>query len=463
MVRTMVTKRLLNIAEETVELALKEKIDQVQAASFLWDNALTRFANSQIHQNVASKTGGIAIKVIVGKKIGTLRVNTLDKNEIAGALKQAVKIAKVTPPNKDFKSLPEPEAWTAIKGTFDKDTATCTPDYRAQKVKELISTAHSKSPIVKAVAGSFSTDMLAFAVSNSLGVSSWAEISLASMNTTVISELKGSEGFGYAEQHSRRMKDINPAKIADLAAEKSVNSVKPEKLPPGEYETVLSPLAVSLIFDYLGYMSFSATPYQDGQSFVKYHLKEQVFDEKITVKDDARDIHTLLTVPVDGEGVPKRAVQLIDKGTVSEDSICYDTLTSGREKGKRSTGHSVPPIASNYPYARPIPINIVATPGDATTEEMIEETRRGIFVTRFHYVNPVEPTKAVFTGLTRDGTFLVENGEVVGPVTNLRFTDSMLSALKKVPMIGKELHQSESTVVPAMKLEQLRFTGVTQY
>jgi len=110
-----------------------------------------------------------------------------------------------------------------------------------------------------------------------------------------------------------------------------------------------------------------------------------------------------------------------------------------------------------------MPINMVAAPGDATTEEMIKETRHGIFVTRFHYVNPVEPTKAILTGLTRDGTFLIEKGEIIGPIVNMRFTDSMLSALKDVPMIGRALEQGETTTVPPIKLKKLRFTGVTQY
>ncbi|UCE44005.1 MAG: TldD/PmbA family protein [Candidatus Bathyarchaeota archaeon] len=459
----MATKRLQNVSEKTVELALKEKADQAQAASFMWDSALTRFANSQIHQNVASKAGGVALKIVIDKRIGTLTVNTLEENRIKETIKQAVKIAKITPPNREFTGLPKPEKWAPIQGAFDKDTANCSPDYRADIVGEAIDTAHSKSPIVKAVAGSFSTEMLAFAVSNSLGVSAWAKISLASINTTVISELDGSEGFGYAEQSSRNVKDIRPAQIADRAAEKSISSVKPKKLSPGEYETVLSPLAVGTIFNYLGYIGFSATPFQDGQSFVKYHLKEQVFDRKVSVKDDARDEHSLIAVPVDGEGVPKKAVKLVDAGVVSERSICYDSLTGGREKGKRSTGHSFPPITSGFGQARPMPINVVAAPGDAAIEEMIKETGRGIFVTRFHYVNPVDPTKAILTGLTRDGTFLIEKGEIVGPIVNMRFTDSMLSALKRVPMIGKELEQGETATVPAIKLEKLRFTGVTQH
>ena len=457
----MTTERLVEIAEKTVKLALKEKIDQAQVTAFLRDTALTRYANSQIHQNVASKAGGVAIKAVKDKRIGTLRINSLEDEQIQKAVKNVVKIAGVTPPNKDFKSLPVPQKWAHVRGVFDGETAECSPDYRAQRVKETIEAAHLKSPKVKAVAGSFFTGSMAFAISNSLGVSAWAELSLASVATTVISRAGVSQGFGSWEQYSRRVKDLDAVEVATQAAEKSVRSINPIKVSPGEYEVVLSPLAVSILMSYLGYIGFSATPYQDGESFVKYHLNEQVFDEKLTVKDDARDPKSLFTVPVDGEGVPKRKTQLIEKGVVSESSVCHDSLTAGRER-RQSTGHAVPSFLE-LGYLRPMPINMMASPGDSSVEEMIEDTRRGVFVTRFHYTNPVEPTKAVLTGLTRDGTFLIEKGEISKPVMNLRYTDSMLSALRNIRLVGKELECVEEVTVPAMKLEKLRFTGVTEY
>lgn len=457
----MVTKRLVDIAERTVELALEHEVDQVQAAAFYVDSALTRYANSQIHQNVASKEGGVAIKVVISKKIGTLRVTSLEKKQIEDAIEKVVKIAEVTLPNKDFKSLPKPVKWAMIRGTFDKKTAECTPDFRAEKVKEAIETAHSKSRLVKAVAGFFFTGSFAFAVANSFGVSAWARISSASMQTTVISKAKSSQGFGSAEQYSRRMKDIDPIKIGSQAADKSVKSVNPKKIALGEYKVVLSPRAVGVLFMYLGYIGFSATSYQDGQSFVKYNLGKQVFDEKLDLRDDPRNAKTLYSFPVDGEGVPKMKMQLVERGKVSTKSICYDSFTAGKEKGKKSTGHALPPIFGFG--GRPMPFNLVVASGDVSMEEMIQETRHGIFVTRFHYTNPVEPTKAIFTGLTRDGTFLIENGEITKPIMNLRYTDSMLSALKEIPMIGKKHEIVGEVTTPAMKLEKLRFTGVTQY
>jgi len=459
----MITERLLDIAQKTLKLVLEERVNQAQATVFLFDTALTRFANSQIHQNVASRVGGASIKVAIGKKIGTLRVNTLEEKQIKNAVKKVIKIAKVTPPNNDFKSLPEPRKWTSVEKAYDSETAVCSPDYRAERVGEIIKTAHSKSRIVKAVAGSFSTGSIAYAICNSLGVSARAEMSQAIVNASVISESKGSQGFGSAEQYSRFIKEIDHIHIAEEAAEKSVKSINPAKISLGEYEVVLSPRAVSIILSYLAYIGFSATPYQDGESFVKYHLNEQVFDEKLSVEDDARNAETFYALPTDGEGVPKKTVRLIDKGVVSEKSICYDSFTAGKEKGKKSTGHSFPPIGSAYPYPRPLPINLVADSGDSSIEEMISETKHGIFVTRFHYTNPVEPTKAVLTGLTRDGTFLIEKGEIAKPVRNLRYTDSMLSALKDIKMVGKKREIIDDTTVPALNLKKLRFTGVTEY
>lgn len=457
----MVTERLLEIAEKTVQYSNKQNVDQAQASAFLLETALTRFANSQIHQNVATKTGGVIIKVILNKQISTIRVNTLEEEEIEKAVLQAVKIAKASPPNKDFKSLPEPEPWGPIEGAFDEETANCTPKYRAEKVKEAIETAHSKSPIVKAVAGYFSTGSMAYAIANSLGISAWARMSLANMKTTVISRSRASEGFGTAEKYSRQVKDVQPAVLAQDAAEKSVKSINPVKLSPGEYEVVLSPLAVSTLLMYLGYVGFSATAYQDGQSFIKYCLNQQVFDSKLNIKDDARDPHTLYAVPVDGEGVPKKAMELISKGVVSEQSICYNSFTAGKEN-KKSTGHALPPITGYY-SERPVPSNLVASPGEATLEEEIAETKHGIFVTSLHYVNPVEPTKVILTGLTRDGTFLIEDGKISKPIVNMRFTDSMLSALNNTPMIGKQLEMIRGTTVPSMKLKKLRFVGTSAY
>ncbi|MCJ7469030.1 TldD/PmbA family protein [Candidatus Bathyarchaeota archaeon] len=457
----MDTERLKEITERTVQYCLKKKVDQAQVSAFLTDEALTRFANSQIHQNVAAKSGGVIIKAVLNKQISTVRVNTLEEEEIKKAVVQAVKIAKASPPNKGFTSFPKPEKWTPIKGAFDKETAECDPKYRAKKVKEAIETAHSRSKKVKAVAGFYSSESMAFAVANSLGVSAWASLSMASMKTTVISKSGASEGFAAAVKYSRRVRDIDPSVLAADAAEKSVKSLNPVKIDPGEYEVVLSPVAVAYLLMYIGF-GFSAAAYQDGQSFVKYNLGKKVFDSKLSVSDDAHDSKSLLAVPVDGEGVPKKALKLIDRGVVSEKGLCYNSFTAGKEN-KKSTGHAPMPTGVGSWSDRPAPFNMIVKAGSATLEKAIAETKHGIFVNTVHYVNTVEPAKVVLTGLTRDGTFLIEDGELSKPIVNMRFTDSMLSAFSDVPMVGKRLEMVSATTVPFMKLEKLRFVGVSAY
>jgi len=457
----MDTERLKEIAERTVQYCIKQKVDQAQVSAFLTDEALTRFANSQIHQNVAAKSGGVIIKTVLNKQISTVRVNTLEEEEIKKAAVQAVKIAKASLPNKGFKSFPKPEKWTPIKGAFDKETAECDPKYRAKKVKEAIETAHSRSKKVKAVAGFYSSESMAFAVANSLGVSAWASLSMASMKTTVISKSGASEGFAAAVKYSRRVRDIDPSVLAADAAEKSVKSLNPVKIDPGEYEVVLSPVAVSYLLMYIGF-GFSAAAYQDGQSFVKYNLGKKVFDSKLSVSDDAHDSKSLFAVPVDGEGVPKKALKLIDRGVVSEKGLCYNSFTAGKEN-RKSTGHAPMPTGVGSWSDRPAPFNMIVKAGSATLEKAIAETKHGIFVNTVHYVNTVEPAKVVLTGLTRDGTFLIEDGELSKPIVNMRFTDSMLSAFSDVPMVGKRLEMVSATTVPFMKLDKLRFVGVSAY
>ncbi|MBC7262296.1 MAG: hypothetical protein H5T63_09805 [Chloroflexi bacterium] len=165
-------------------------------------------------------------------------------------------------------------------------------------------------------------------------------------------------------------------------------------------------------------------------------------------------------MPFDFEGVPKQRVEIIRDGIAN--AVVYDSHTARRE-GKRSTGHALPSPNTFGPIAA----NLFMSPGNASKEEMLASTERGLWVTRFHYVNPVHPLKAVLTGMTRDGTFLIERGEIARPVKNLRFTQGMLDALSQVEMIGSATKVEEmffgAGCVPALKVHDFHFTGVTEF
>ena len=186
---------------------------------------------------------------------------------------------------------------------------------------------------------------------------------------------------------------------------------------------------------------------------------KRIVGKNISIWDDGFDSRGL-PMPFDFEGVPKQRVDIIQSGVAKE--VVYDSHTANRE-GKHSTGHALP--APNT--FGPIPLNLFMAPGDSSKEEMLSSTSHGLWVTRFHYVNVVHPLKAVLTGMTRDGTFWIENGEIAYPVKNLRFTQGILEALSRVEQISKRLTLQKTwfggTVAPALKIESFNFTGATEF
>jgi predicted Zn-dependent protease len=239
---------------------------------------------------------------------------------------------------------------------------------------------------------------------------------------------------------------------------------RPVEIPPGEYEVILEPDAAHEFLSFMGYLGFHALAVQEERSFLGNHFGEKLVDEKVTIYDDGLDPQGL-QVPFDFEGVPKQKVLFFDKGVARD--VTYDSLTAGREK-KESTGHALTPPNTEGP----IPLNLFMEGGHSSLEGMIRSIRRGIYVTRFHYTNVVEPMKAVITGMTRDGTFWIEDGEVRNSVKNLRFTESILKALSRVKAISRERKICTSgsnygrrfitgTVAPAVQIEGFNFSGVS--
>jgi predicted Zn-dependent protease len=212
----------------------------------------------------------------------------------------------------------------------------------------------------------------------------------------------------------------------------------------------------------MAYTGFGAVAYQEERSFMVGKIGQQIVGPSISIWDDGLDPRGM-PMPFDFEGVPKQRVEFIEKGAAR--GVVYDSYRAGKEEGKTSTGHALPaPNASG-----PLPLNTFFAPGEGSMEEMIASTKRGIYVTRFWYTRPVEPTKVVVTGTTRDGTFLVENGEIAYPVRNLRFTQGYLEALNQVEMVGSEtrllsgLSDIGRDSVPALKLGKFRFSGATEF
>ncbi|HSB07051.1 MAG TPA: TldD/PmbA family protein [Thermodesulfobacteriota bacterium] len=436
-------------------LVRESSADQTEALLLTEDSSLTRFTQSSIHQHVAEKNGTLILRVILGKRIAVVTTNILSRSSVKATLKKAISLAKVQHPNEGFVSLPEPKPIHEIE-TFSKNIASLTPAKKAKMIKGLLSLAKGKG---FQASGAFSNGEVELAVVNSLGIEAYQGYS--DLFFHLIAENGG--GTGYASFVARDPDQFDIHSLAEEAIRKT-STKEPISIEPGEYEVVLEPYAVGELLSFLGYLGFHSLAVQEERSFFCNQFGKKIVDEKVIVYDDGLDPQGL-QVPFDFEGVPKQKVTFFEKGIVRQ--VTYDSFTAGRE-GKNSTGHGlIPPNTEG-----PIPINLFMKEGDSSLKEMIRSTRKGIYVTRFHYTNVVEPMKAVITGMTRDGTFLIEEGEIKRPIKNLRFTESILNALSRVSAISRDRRVCSEgtvysrrfvtgTVAPAIKVDGFNFSGVS--
>jgi PmbA protein len=406
---------------------------------------LTRFSDNYIHQNVSDSGHSLTVKVIFGKKIGTASTNSLDEDAVKDAIEAATRVAELQKPNEDFEGIPGPEPIPDVNTFFDS-TYEFSPLDRAMGVKAITERAAAKG--FKA-AGAYSTGASELCIANSLGVRAYNRSTQAHLRTVVMSDT----GSGYADALATDVKDIDPGLVARTAVEKCEASQNPQVVPAGEYEVILEPRAVADLLSYLVRGGFSASAVREGRSFLAGRLGEKIFTDLFSFWDDGLDPRGF-PMPFDLEGVPKEKVIMVDKGVAK--GLLYD-WKSAKKEGKRSTGHG------GFGGWGPMAANLFMAPGDSTVEEMIKNTKRGILVTRFHYTNMAHPMKVLVTGMTRDGTFLVEDGKVTKPVKNFRFTESALKVFGTMDMVGKELHRSGRSVVPAIHVPAFTFTGVTEF
>jgi predicted Zn-dependent protease len=445
--------------ESAVDLLKKvvqsSSADQTEAILLTEDSSLTRFAGSAVHQHVAEKNLTVILRAVLEKKIAVVTTNILRPSSLRKSLQKAISLAKVQHPNDEFVSLPEPEFLPETK-TFSENISRLTPNNKMGMIKKLLRRVKEKGC---RGSGAFSNGEVEMAVVNSLGVEAYQRFSDLFLHLIVEDE----KSSGYASFVARDPDQLDVDSLAQEAIQKT-SKEEPIQVEPGEYEVILEPYAVSELLSFLGYLGFHALAVQEGRSFFSNRFGEKIVDEKVTIYDDGLDPEGL-QIPFDFEGIAKKRVTFFDRGVAKE--VTYDSFTAGRE-GKKSTGHGlIPPNTEG-----PIPINLFMERGESSLEEMVKSVRRGVYITRFHYTNVVEPMKAVITGMTRDGTFLIDEGEIKEPIKNLRFTESVLKALSRVTGVSKNRRICSEgtvysrrfvtgTVVPAVKIDGFNFSGVS--
>lgn len=436
--------------ERLLQLALdRSSGDQTEVCASASRWALTRFANSVIHQNMSSELTRVRVRVALGRKTASGATTRLDENGVADLVDEVVRMARAQDANPDFVSFPEPDVAREPAEQYFSSTADSTPEERADMVKSIISEADR---IGGTVAGSVFTRAYEHSIVNSLGVNSGYRGTAADV-VSVVTAPDG--GFGYAAATSSDISDIDASSIGCEAAGRARDSRNPSDLAPGDYECVLMPYAVADMVESFAAMGFRALAYQEGRSFLCGKLGQSIADESISIWDDGLDPSTLVA-SCDGEGVPKQRVDLVDRGVAG--GLLY-TSYSAHKEGRKSTGHS--PIGEGESSGSWL--NLLMAPGNASVDDMIASTRRGVLVTRFHYTNTAHLMTAAITGMTRDGTFLIENGKIAGPVKNLRFTQSILSALNDTEMVGRERRLVGGAFVPALKVRRFHFTSATEF
>jgi PmbA protein len=431
-----------------MEAALEAGGDAVEVLLFHSWGGLTRFADSAIHQSTWREDTSLRIRVVADGRVAVASTNELTPGGAARAAAGARELAEVTSPDPLFPGL-APKADVPAKDAYDEATAGTTPEQRAEGVEAIVSQASDGFR----AAGSYETGAAEIALLNSEGQFCYGPTTQASVTALVSG---GDGGAGYVEAWSVGTDGLDLEGIGRRAARKARDSQAPRDLDPGRYEVVLEPAAVATLVAFLSYLGFGGRALAEGRSCLSGKEGQRVAADAITVVDDVF-APGMPGAAFDFEGTPKKRVDLIRDG-VFHDGV-YDRR-SARQAGKESTGHALP--APNPEGA--FPLNVEMAPGNASVEDMVSATKRGLLVTRFHYSNVVHPLDSVITGMTRDGTWLIENGEITHPVKNLRFTQSILEALQGTELVGRDTEMvSEfffsASRVPALKLASFHFTG----
>ena len=418
--------------------------------------SLTRFANSVIHQNVHEEDLTITARLAVGKRIGVVSTNRTEPERLTELVRRAAAIAKESPEVHDFPGFPKAERARAV-AAVSKATAGASPELRAQGVAKAAKVAGAAG---LTVSGAYRTSDRSLVVVNTVGTEQHHDGTEAFLSVFAIA----ADGVsGSASAFASGVEAIDAERLARTAVEKCRAAANPADLAPGHFDVVLEPRAIAEVLEWLTFTSFGAKQVQEGQSFMAGHVGEKLMNERVTIYDDGYETAGI-PIPFDWEGVPKRRVTVIEKGVVK--GPVYDSLTAVKDRAE-STGHAAPAQFRSGP----MPANLFVAAGDRSLDDLVGSMARGLLVTRFHYVNGLLDTrKALFTGMTRDGTYLVENGRITKAVKNLRFTESMLKAFSNVDGVTKDRETEGgnwgglgSVTTPSMLVRDFTFTGSTDF
>ena len=443
--------------------------------------ALTRFANNIIHQNVAEENHTVSVRTVFAGRTARASTNKFDDDSLRRVVESSESLARLQHPDSDLLPMPDSQEATGnsdeacpepVEGSvgatqgpsrYFAETAAITPQLRAEGVKKIVEVAQKYK---LTTAGIFSSSESVEGIFNSRGLSAWHAQTLAEISITMLA----ADSSGWQKANSPDVAHIDPLGLAEIAAKKAIDSAHPAEIPAGKYTVILEPAAV---LDIVGFMfwDYSGMAILDQRSFLTGRIGSQLFGENITIWDDVT--HPLQTgSPFDGEGVRRQRLPLVENGVVKR--VVYARGTAERMKHSEYKDKVGPIEATGHGFALPnemgeMPCNIVfaAPQNPQTVAEMIASTERGVLVTRLWYIREVDPYEKILTGMTRDGTFLVENGRVRRGARNFRFNQSLIQMLSNVEAMSAPVRcsgeESFDMVAPPMKVRDFGFTEVTKF
>lgn len=431
--------------------------------------SLTRFANNTIHQNVAEDNNVVSVRSIIDGKTARATTNKIDDDSLKRAVEAAERLTKMQQPDPDLLPLSgkAPNPSKDAPSRYFERSAKLTPEDRASGVAKIVEIAKKHKFVT---AGIFSSGETFEGIINSAGLTAFHRQSSAEVSVTMLDDAHRSSGW-----QKRNAPDIgmfDSVEVGETAATKAIVSVNPKELPAGKYDVILEPAAV---LDLVGFMfqDFGAQSVLDERSFLNKRIGTRLLGENITIDEDA--YHPLQSgVQFDGEGMPKQRVRLVEKGVIK--NVVFSRSSAEKMKKSPIATHftDIHPTGHGFPLPNEIgdaPMNIVfagAEKGKAkTVDQMVSESERAVLVTRLWYIREVEPYQKVLTGMTRDGTFLVEDGNIKHGTLNFRFNVSLVDVLNNVVAMSESVRsageESFDMVVPAMKVRGFNFTEVTKF
>jgi predicted Zn-dependent protease len=443
--------------KKIIDLAIAhagDRMTDMQVTVFEQDQATSRFANNEMTQHVDTCTTMVTITVNARGRTATFTTDSTSTKAIKRAVDKAIETAAVLPHDSTTLRVLKPshltEDATPKFSRYDPRIAALGPEDRLARVKSIVEVARRGR---FSAAGIFATYLNSYAIGNSAGLFRFDQQTNVECSITMLS----ASSSGWQKGYGCNLDAVDPVALAQGAASRARKSRNPVYVRPGDYTVILEPSAVLDLICFL-YDDFTGTEHwYETSSFCK-KIGKSVLGKNITITDDAN--HELQTgFLFDDEGMNRKTVTIVENGKLKTP---VKSRRSVKYLGGSPTGHGAAPSSAEGEF----PMNIVVAGGDSSLEEMIASTQRGILLTRVWYVRDVDPNTKLLTGMTRDGTFLIENGKVTRGIKNLRFNQSVIDMLKNVVEIGQPvLAAGEETfpaVVPPMKIENFRFSSRTK-